>query len=228
LTKHYNAALVYVFAGFLISTGFPVFIFPKGEFALLVNRFHLPGLDLYFQYITWLGDGAAFIAAFAILLCLQYHYALAILFTIMFQLLLVHFFGPLLLSEALSPVAYLEGSYQLYLLPGAGQQLVRFFHSGHSAVAFSLAFVFAFIARKHKGDWAVLLFFLAFSVALSRIYLMQSFLVEVYAGAVVGAFSAMAGIWLADWLAGKSPNFWRRSLWEVIQKLRRSSPDQVR
>jgi membrane-associated phospholipid phosphatase len=64
------------------------------------------------------------------------------------------------------------------------------FPSGHTLSAFTLYTLLALLLPWKKGG-AVVLFVLAFVVALSRIYLVQHFLKDVYLGAILGVLLAM-------------------------------------
>ena len=62
------------------------------------------------------------------------------------------------------------------------------FPSGHAATAFCLFSLLAFFS--HRQRVKMLLFFIAFAVAYSRIYLMQHFLRDILAGSFIGTASA--------------------------------------
>ena len=53
---------------FLVSGLYFLISVPKGDFFLFVNVHHQPAFDLFFRYITHLGDGLVFILLLIILL----------------------------------------------------------------------------------------------------------------------------------------------------------------
>lgn len=65
------------------------------------------------------------------------------------------------------------------------------FPSGHSLGAFALFSLLAFFLPKRSG-YVTAMFFLAISVGVSRVYLVQHFWQDVYAGSLVGVVLAMA------------------------------------
>jgi membrane-associated phospholipid phosphatase len=71
------------------------------------------------------------------------------------------------------------------------------FPSGHTMSAFALYSILAFLLRNNnnKSIFTTLLFLVAFLVAISRIYLIQHFLADVTAGALVGVSIAI-GVFL--------------------------------
>ena len=78
------------------------------------------------------------------------------------------------------------------------------FPSGHTSVAFSVAT--SVYLNSHKWYLAVPAFAWASGVAYSRIYLGQHYPSDVFAGAVVGAGSAIAARWLhKKFFSGKKP-----------------------
>lgn len=64
------------------------------------------------------------------------------------------------------------------------------FPSGHTMSAFAL-FTFVALVLSRKGWLSFFCFFCAFAVGISRIYLVQHFLQDVYAGAIIGTFLAL-------------------------------------
>ena len=62
------------------------------------------------------------------------------------------------------------------------------FPSGHSTTAFALFFIFGFFVKNKK--WQILFFILALSTAISRMYLLQHFFIDVYFGSILGVLIA--------------------------------------
>ena len=175
---------------------YPVLFFPKGEFELLINQFHYPSLDLFFKYSTYLGDG---ILLAVLLICsLFYNYYTAILtaFTIIFQSVIVSIFKRWIFEGLERPLAFFGESVNLNFVDGVDVHSSNTFPSGHTATAFAL-FALLFIAMKYRGTIISILFFiLASVVGLSRIYLLQHFVVDVYFGALFGILSVVFGLYL--------------------------------
>jgi membrane-associated phospholipid phosphatase len=75
------------------------------------------------------------------------------------------------------------------------------FPSGHAMAAFALYGLVSFLLPGKKWQ-AVLLFSVAFLVALSRVYLVQHFWQDVFTGAIIGLAIAML-VFLANERAGR-------------------------
>jgi membrane-associated phospholipid phosphatase len=80
------------------------------------------------------------------------------------------------------------------------------FPSGHTMSAFALYTLLALLLPWKRG-WALLMFLLAFMVALSRMYLVQHFLKDVYLGAIIGVALAMI-IYLIQLPLANDPGKW--------------------
>ncbi len=72
----------------------------------------------------------------------------------------------------------------LHYVPGVQNWLYDSFPSGHTTVAFAFFFSLALCVKQRK--FAMLFFFTALAVGYSRIYLSQHFLLDVFAGAILG------------------------------------------
>jgi len=62
------------------------------------------------------------------------------------------------------------------------------FPSGHSASAFALCLSLAIILKKRV--WQLAMFLAAITIAYSRVYLSQHFLVDIWAGSAIGTLVA--------------------------------------
>ena len=80
------------------------------------------------------------------------------------------------------------------------------FPSGHTMSAFALYAFLAFCLPKKK--WlAALLFLIALLVGISRIYLVQHFLQDVYLGAILGVLIGMGWYWIQSRFLNR-PDHW--------------------
>ena len=70
------------------------------------------------------------------------------------------------------------------------------FPSGHTMAGFALFGLLAFLLPKRYKGAALLFFLLALIVALSRVYLVQHFVKDIYLGAWLGLFIAILAWWL--------------------------------
>ena len=165
--------------------------FGSRDFSIFLNGYNHPLADLFFKYITYVGDG---ITAFIITL-------LIIFFSRKIGLMLL---GSLLISTGLTQILKRVIFDDIYrpsyifkdLINNGHWHLVEGVHlfekysfpSGHTATVFCVCIFIALIIN-HKV-WSIGLVFLAFIVGLSRIYLSQHFLIDVLTGAFIGSLSS--------------------------------------
>ncbi len=204
LFKNYFSILtiLFVIAGFLI-----IMVYPKGTLELIINqKLTKPALDIFFKYFTYLGDGLMLLILFIVFLFVKYRYCLMVIATALFQTLLIHINKQFLFSGMPRPKVFLE-NYDLYFVEGVNVHGYNSFPSGHTATAFSIFFLLSIIVE-NKG-LSVLFFVLAIIIGFSRIYLMQHFFADVYAGAIIGYISTLLAYYVAV-NYGKSPKFEKR------------------
>lgn len=178
---------------FLIVGAFLLNMLQKGEEILYWNDSKNTVLNLFFLSATRLGEAWAYIPAFIWMLFIKYRFALYVpligIVSMAVSYVTKDFFGhprPYLFFETtgmLDHVQFVEG---LRINKGYTS-----FPSGHTLSAFALYAYLAFCISKKR----LLSFFLlvaAFLVGFSRIYLVQHFFEDVYLGALLGVFIAMA------------------------------------
>lgn len=156
--------------------------------------------DLFFVYATKIGEAGTFGLALVVLLFVRYRYALAIPllgFSVsMVSYFSKQFFGhdrPSLYFRKLDQLADLNLIEGVRLNGGTNS-----FPSGHTMAGFALFAFLAFCTRRKRSAG---LFFLALAilVGVSRIYLVQHFLKDVYLGAIMGVLLAMIWYYIARW-----------------------------
>ena len=161
-----------------------------GDEILGINAMHQPAADFYFKYITHLGDGLFFGFVLLIFLCFVSYYQ-AIVGTSIFVVstLVVQIAKRLIFDDQYRPVKYFFGRHQLNLVEGVEVHHFNSFPSGHTGSAFALAMFLTLYTRNKM--YSVLYFIIALNVAISRMYLSQHFLRDVYAGAILGIISSL-------------------------------------
>ena len=156
----------------------------KTNLHLTFNLFHNRFFDIFFYYITYLGDGFMTLLAFIILLTVKYKNAFLVglsglIASIITQLLKRHFF-----FDTLRPKKFFEGLHELYLVPGIENHSYFSFPSGHATTAFALYFSLALLVT--NNGMKLIFFIVALLTAYSRVYLSQHFFEDIYAGALIG------------------------------------------
>ena len=167
---------------FLVMLGFCLIISRNTGF-LWLDQFHYAPLDIFFTWVTRLGDGIFF-------LLIVFYYVVRKNFRQATQLLLAFLITGLLvqvLKYCISeprPRTYFEGHHPIHLISGITHSGFSSFPSGHTATIFSLVTLLALYAKQKSA--AVLFLLPAALIGYSRIYLSQHFPVDVFAGSVVG------------------------------------------
>ena len=179
---------------FLLVAGLILLIFSKAEIHLYINQHYTSWADLMMRTLTYLGDGAAPFVLALVFVFLNVRKALliAVFPTIagLFVQLLKHVF----FSGVLRPNAYFEAG-TLRLVPGVAVHSMFSFPSGHTATIFAMALTLVYISEKKTIHF--LLSLLALVTGMTRVYLSQHFLIDVYFGSIVG-ISVSSILWFLN------------------------------
>jgi membrane-associated phospholipid phosphatase len=167
----------------LVISGFFLLIYSRTEIHLYVNQFHNSWADVFFKYVTHLGDGAIFALAIPLGFVKNMRWFFVVALCGLLVLVVTGISKQWLFHGFPRPSAYLE-EYNLYLVPGVKMHTVNSFPSGHTTGAFALYFTMCFLLKRKWTSFG--LFLLASLVGFSRIYLSQHFLIDVFTGAILG------------------------------------------
>lgn len=183
--------------------------YPKAELHILLNKANSPFFDIFFKYATWLGNGVVVAVLFIILIFVSYRYAFAFLTGSLATALVVNLFKKVIFHNMYRPSKYFElyETYKLHFVEGVKLHSLQSFPSGHTATAFNLFIMMAFIVKNNTLKF--LFFIMAALVAYSRVYLSQHFLMDITAGSVVGV-TVMALIFV--WFEKFNKNWLDRSV----------------
>ncbi len=150
-----------------------------------------PALDLFFYYITYLGDGL--VAPFLLLMILIYNVRLGLYATFSFlsatlsaQVLKRCFFDDLNRPSYIFNYIY---HYPIKYVEGVERYIHNSFPSGHATQAFSILMCLGFMTKRPLLKLAF--FFLALFTSMSRVYLSQHWLSDITAGSMIGMFYAI-------------------------------------
>lgn len=158
----------------------------KGQCVLFINGLHSPFLDWFMPVVTNLGDGLIFIPIIIALLFIRFQYCIMALIIMASSGILSSIFKRILFPGAERPRKFLDNSL-LHFVPGVDVHGSNSFPSGHTVTAFCAAlFITLLVENRIIG---MLCLIAAMFVAFSRIYLLQHFLIDVAAGAVIGCFT---------------------------------------
>lgn len=156
----------------------------KIELHLSFNSFHSPFFDVFFYYVTYLGDGVMVLLTVIILCTIKYRYAVIVGVSNFIASVITQILKQTVFAEMLRPKKFFEGIHDLYFIPGVENYFHNSFPSGHSTTAFSLYFALALIIKNKTLQLS--LFFIALIVGFSRVYISQHFFEDVYAGSLIG------------------------------------------
>jgi membrane-associated phospholipid phosphatase len=182
----------------------------KARTHLFINQWHNGAFDYFFRNITFLGDGVVIAILVLIYLFISYRQALCIAASGIIASIIAQILKRFVFFDTVRPAKYFEGNANLHFVEGVKMFYNYSFPSGHSATVFALAFCLA--AFTQQKILKIVLFCTAIVVAYSRIYLSQHFLVDAFAGSIIGVLSALVtGIFFnnnihATWLNGSLRN----------------------
>ncbi len=192
-SANYTRYLIGLYWWTIVLLMLAAILISKGQDVVWINGVHNRFLDEFFKLITHLGEGWIFIPVAAI--CLFIRYSLSLSVTAM---ALLHGLVCSIAKHTFSmprPTAILDHQL-LYLVPGVTVHAHNSFPSGHTATIFCFAVLICMMIRHRVASALILL--VALLVACSRIYLLQHFLVDVAAGALIGVGSAFFVFYLFD------------------------------
>jgi len=187
--KLYKDNLVYwaCLLVFFLTAGFLLLKYEQGSLLLFFSSHRSEWGDLFFRYITKVGEEPAYILFFIFFLFIRYRYALLVpltglLVTIVSSSMKQLFLHPRpsVYYRSLGKLEEINLIEQVYLLGGPTS-----FPSGHTMSGFAIFTLVALLIPQKKG-MAILLFGMALLVGISRIYLVQHFLKDIYLGAIMG------------------------------------------
>ena len=158
-------------------------VFNKFYLHTSVNQFHTSFLDVFFKYVTHLGDGAMFGVLVLLFLFIKRKMALVFIVGGVLTLLVTHLFKKVLFKGIPRPVGAL-GEEALHLVDGVKMALWNSFPSGHTTTAFAIFTILCLYFSKCKSQY--LWMSLAIIASFSRVYLSQHFLIDIFVGSFLG------------------------------------------
>ena len=175
----------------------------KGEVILFFNGHRTHPVNIFFRIVTQLGE---LIGYLIVMVFVGYHRWRSLWLVPMVGAIVMA--GSKILKEIFQqsrPIAWFR-EQELFdsLIVVSGEPLLvgaSSFPSGHSMSAFALYGLVAYLMPWKKG-FGILMLLMATLIALSRVYLIHHFYMDIYAGAIVGT---MIGI--SVYLVGTLPRF---------------------
>jgi membrane-associated phospholipid phosphatase len=184
---------------FFLGLSVVLLCFEKETIHLSVNAWNGAGRDMFFYYLTMLGDGLFTLLVMLLAMFFRFRYAIALGISFLSSAMIVQALKHLVFSESMRPVRYFRDTgIELHLVDGVSQHAYLSFPSGHSASALAIFVVLALLV---KNRWLALFLLIAgFAVAFSRVYLSQHFMADIFAGALIGCIAAyLSVLWTNQW-----------------------------
>ena len=172
---------------------------PKGEEVMVINGNHTFFQDELFKLLTRLGEGWFFIPVLIWSFFIRYSLAISIVAMNALVGIVCALAKRVLFSDSFLRPAALIDHQLLYFVPGVEVHTHHSFPSGHTATIFCFAILASLMIRHRTAT--VTLLILALAVGYSRIYLLQHFLLDVTAGAIIGVSSAFLILYIFDRIA---------------------------
>lgn len=167
----------------------------KGFLNIFFNQRQTPFGNSFFRMITLLGTAYAYIPFLAYYLWRKRFKGYALLLVWGIQAILVTGMKHLVFGEWTRPTLFLKDTYQFKLIEGVDYATRHSMPSGHTATCFAM--VLCLLMFQKRRLWLLGLgFSVLVLVPISRIYLLQHFFIDTYAGMIVGGFSAFLGCFL--------------------------------
>jgi membrane-associated phospholipid phosphatase len=196
---------VALFLGFGLTIALLV---PYGNEILLFNDLRREPLISVFKFFSWCGETWIWVIIGLLALFYRYRFALLIAMT---GLIMPFVF---ILKDQVGtdrPITYFQKNGRSAAVVVVPQEQLNTgqtsFPSGHTMSAFGLSSLLALMAGPKSRKRVLVLALLAIAVGLSRIFLVQHFLVDVLAGALLG-MGVSGFVW---WLNGTP--FFREKTW---------------
>ncbi len=168
----------------------PTFFLNKECLNLKLNFLHSPFLDFFFKNVTHFGDGLIYLPIIILTFFFSKKNTVCILVLFIIQTSISMLFKEVLMRYNERPALYLKNTFHLlHKVDGVTIHNYSTFPSGHTTTAFAIAF-FIFFNFSISNKLKYFLFILATFVALSRVYLLQHFYIDVLFGYFFGYFAA--------------------------------------
>lgn len=163
----------------------PFFLFDKSTMVLAINRtIANDALDVFFKYYTNTALGGTFVIIAIIYFCISKQKGIIVSVSGILILLTSIICKQILFQDFPRPTAEIPLSDFSHIIPDFEYAKRFSFPSGHTMSAFGMATVLSFLISNKSIQ--ILLFVYAISIAFSRMYLLQHFYMDVYAGAIIG------------------------------------------
>jgi len=158
----------------------------KGDAILYLNQFYNTVSVAVFTFATRMGEWIGFVFPLLYLVIFKpVRYQVGFLIVGLTTLVLVYFFKQVVYPDAIRPIVYFESlNIDVLNRPTISLNRKHSFPSGHTTAGYAYFFFVALCADKRV--FKLFFFACAFMVGFSRIFLVQHFVSDVFAGSTLG------------------------------------------
>jgi membrane-associated phospholipid phosphatase len=185
-----NKVFLSCYLVFLVVAGAMLIFMPKGDEILFFNSLHKPVLNNVFVWITHLAEWPIVVFILLVAIFSSFGRGLAMAITMGLLSIPLNIAKKILFSDVARPSVFFQDKVQLDFIPGLMILHYNSFPSGHTAAGFAMFFLVNIFVG--DGKWGVVTFTIALLIGISRMYLLQHFLIDVFFGSIIGvSFSLM-------------------------------------
>lgn len=211
-TLRENQVFLYPYLGVTFISIFFLSLYSKASIHMYLNSLNCGFGDVFFKYLTYLGDGIFIPVFLVVMLFIRFRYAFLLVLVYILSGLPVQLLKRVFFYDMARPTKYLE-NVELHLVPGVKKLSNHSFPSGHSATAFGIMICFAIAVKNRYLKF--FFFVLATLIAYSRVYLSQHFLIDITVGAFIGL---LTGLLLYEYVKNLKWKWLDMSLTEILHK----------
>lgn len=212
--------LLAVFSIFLFVGSILLLSYHKGELVFKLNSIANATLDEFFKLYTDIGLGGALAILAVIFLFIRYYYSILIAASLIGSGIIVYLFKQILFTSYKRPTKVYDMELFPHIMEGVQFHSHGSFPSGHTLTAFAGAVIIAMASRR-KGIGA-LTCIMAILVAVSRMYLLQHFFMDVFAGASLGVLLVLS---LHAWLGRYENKLSGNLIYSINKRQKQNMPD---
>lgn len=190
-----------------LALGYIQFFYSQNYLIIALNRRWTPSADVFFSFVTYLGDGVFVMAVALRMAYFSWRKGLLILAGYVGSGIFVQLGKRLIFPDAYRPAHVLaEVLPWLHTVADITLHQRGSFPSGHTTSAFAL---FATLAFFSASPWVKVSWLLpALAVGCSRVYLLQHFPLDAHMGALVGTVVAVLVVYYGSRGGQTTPRGW--------------------
>jgi membrane-associated phospholipid phosphatase len=173
------------------------YAYSQATLSMHINSFRLPGLDSFAKFFTHIGDGLFAVIISILLLIYDRKIGILVILSYLMSAGITQSLKHTLYADAGRPIQFFGSTHIVHFIDGVTLHAHNSFPSGHTTSIFSLCSMLAFTFKKYGNQ--VFLFVIALVAGLTRVYLLQHYLIDVLAGSFIGVLSSiLLYYWLKD------------------------------